>query len=113
MAYQSEEAYMQAQEDAEQAFELLIGRYMDGLMGVMPDVSGGWADSTTTVADDFKCWLFEPEQDGFYQQVLDGNKTQAFFAYSKARAQAEVESFDAIEIDQVLRGEHVRIRHIG
>lgn len=103
MLYANEEAYMQAQDNAEQAFELLIGRYMDGLMGVMADVSGGWADSTTTVADDFKCWLFEPEQDGFYQQVLDGNKMQAFFAYSKTRAQAEVEKSTDYELEQLLR----------
>jgi hypothetical protein len=113
MAYQSEEAYMQAQEDAEQAFELLIGEYMDALMGIRKDVLGGWWDSTLTVLDDFKVWIIDPSQDQFFNQILEGNKMQAFFAYSKARAQAEVESFDAIEIDQVLRGEHVRIRHIG
>jgi hypothetical protein len=87
------------------------------LMGVIrKDVSGvAGADSTLPQwLDDFKVLaVLIHEQDGFFQQILEGNKMQAFFAYSKARAQAEVESFDAIEIDQVLRGEHVRIRHIG
>lgn len=111
--YPNEEVLGDMQEARIDAYEKLTDEYIDGLTGLRPNTIGGWWDSTIEIMDDFKCWVICDEQHEAWKLLLEGKSTQAFIRYAKARALAEVSSFDDEQVGLVLRGEHEYVRHFG